>query len=71
MIQTVFMTDEEKRTMYAKLSKKDIIELLIESQKYLERLLPFMYCPYPFTSTGYPPYTGEPEITYASSKSNE
>ena len=71
MIQTVFMTDEEKRTMYAKLSKKDIIELLIESQKHVERLLPVMYYPYPLSSTGYPPFTGQPEITYASSKSNE
>ena len=48
MVQTIFMTDEEKRTMYAKLSKKDVIELLIESQKHVERLLPVMYYPYPF-----------------------
>jgi len=67
MIQTVFMTDEEKRTMYAKLSKKDIIELLIESQKHVERLLPVMYYPYPFSSTGYPPFTGQPEIIYTNS----
>ena len=60
------MTDEEKRTMYAKLSKKDVIELLIESQKHMERLLPVMYYPYPFSSTGYP-FTGQPEINYASS----
>ena len=32
MVQTIFMTDEEKRTMYAKLSKKDVIELLIEAK---------------------------------------
>jgi len=66
MVQTIFMTDEEKRTMYAKLSKKDVIELLIESQKHVERLLPVMYCPYPFSSTGYP-FTGQPEINYANS----
>jgi len=66
MVQTIFMTDEEKRTMYAKLSKKDVIELLIESQKHVERLLSVMYYPYPFSSTGYP-FTGQPEINYASS----
>lgn len=67
MVQTIFMTDEEKRTMYAKLSKKDVIELLIESQKHVERLLPVMWYPYPFSNTGYPPFTWEPEITCANS----
>ena len=66
MVQTIFMTDEEKRTMYAKLSKKDVIELLFESQKHVERLLPVMYYPYPFSSTGYP-FTGPPVLNYASS----
>jgi len=51
MVQTIFMTDEEKRTMYAKLSKKDVIELLIESQKHVERLLPVMYYPCPCALT--------------------
>jgi len=53
--------------MYAKLSKKDVIELLIESQKHVERLLPVMYYPCPFSSTGYPPFTVQPEIIYTNS----
>jgi len=38
MIQEIKQTDEEKMTMYMKLSKKEIIKMLIQSNKLLDSL---------------------------------
>lgn len=37
MVQTIEQTDEEKMAMYMKLSKKEIISMLLECQKYLPK----------------------------------
>jgi hypothetical protein len=38
MYQVVDMTDEQKREMYSKLSKEELIEILIENNNIIERL---------------------------------
>jgi len=36
MMQIVEMTDDEKMAMYMKLTKKELIEMLIQTNKHLE-----------------------------------
>lgn len=40
MVQTITTTDKEKFMMYNKLSKKELINMLIESNKHLQKLIP-------------------------------
>ncbi len=40
MLQVVEQTEEEQMKMYMKLSKKEIIKMLIEANKHLNRIQP-------------------------------
>lgn len=40
MYQVIEQTDEEKMTMYMKLSKKEIISMLIECNKFIDKFTP-------------------------------
>ena len=42
MYQIVKMTDKEKMTMYMKLSKKEIIGMIIECNKVLDMITPIL-----------------------------
>lgn len=48
MYQVVHQTDSEKRKMYSKIPKSQIIDMLIESNKAIDRMSSpsaFIYCP--------------------------
>lgn len=57
MIQVVKMTDKEKMAMYMKCKKKELAEMLIQSNKHLEtefKTQNYIYCDlgfYPDTTT--------------------
>jgi len=43
MFQVIEQTDEEKFNMYSKLSKKELIIMLIEANKHLNNRKPILY----------------------------
>jgi hypothetical protein len=45
MITTVITTDQEKFEMYDLLSKEQLIKMLIEANRHLDRLTPTVLCP--------------------------
>jgi hypothetical protein len=38
-LQTVAMTDEEKGVMYSKLTKKELVKIIIEREKVMQSIL--------------------------------
>ena len=38
--QVVAMTDEEKRVMYSKLTKKELVRIIIERERVMQTILP-------------------------------
>ena len=46
MIQLIEQTDKEKMKMYMKLSKKKLIQMLIQSNKFIETRLRITYDKY-------------------------
>jgi hypothetical protein len=74
MMQVIQQTDEEKLTMYMKLSKEELAKMLIEANRHIERIGPIIITnpmPYPVYPT-YPntaPYNPlYPLVTYSTSQ---
>lgn len=51
MLQVVEQTEEEQMKMYMKLSKKEIIKMLIEANKHLRNIPPTIVYPFIFKET--------------------